>query len=145
MPDLDCKFYYQNIYPNRVSGNFHESLASAALGRDDDCIGVQLVKVATARVVLFNDKLTHKQSLCKFPNMAVYIRKTKETDTEKILVIVAQAAEITRLRNLLQPFADAAKYFEPEENEGQVYDDGHMVRDVVEVGDFRRAKKELEK
>lgn len=46
---------------------------------------------------------------------------------------------IAELEGALKPFAEAAPYFEPEEQEGQVLDDDHMIADVITCGELRRA------
>ena len=63
---------------------------------------------------------------------------------EAAALIEAQDARIKELEAGLKPFAEAAPYFEPEEQEGQVLDDDHMIADVITLGNLRHAASLLE-
>ena len=65
-------------------------------------------------------------------------------EEEAAALIEAQDARIKELEAGLKPFAEAAPYFEPEEQEGQVLDDDHMIADVITLGNLRHAASLLE-
>ena len=70
--------------------------------------------------------------------------RMREVHSDQLKRVRAEArALIEQMREALKPFSKATIYFEPEENDGTVFEDELLATDVTTIGELRVAKTAL--